>query len=77
MCQDKQAETNRIVLAEMSVEKLLSDWPQAVELFRHYDMTACIGCMIAPFCTLADAVAIYNIPQAQFFTELERITSEQ
>ncbi len=77
MCQDKQIEANITVSADMSVEDVMSEWSQTVDVFRRYNMVACISCMIAPFCAVGDAATIFNVPQSQFLIELEQVIGEQ
>ncbi|HID54039.1 MAG TPA: hypothetical protein EYP41_18630 [Anaerolineae bacterium] len=58
-----------ILLEELTVEEILSRWPQTVSVFNHYS-SSCIGCAIAPFCTIADAITAYGLPEAEFVTDL-------
>ncbi len=61
----------------LTVAEVLSRWPQAIPVFfRHHMM--CVGCAMAPFETLADVTAIYDLDLGRFFSELEQtIASEE
>ena len=45
---------------EMTVAEVLEAWPETVEVFQSMK-TACVGCVMAPFDTLADVARIYEI----------------
>lgn len=49
--------------------ELMSRWPQTIPVLLRYHM-GCVGCSMAPFDTLADAIRIYNLPQQRFISEL-------
>jgi hypothetical protein len=34
---------------------------------------ACVGCAVAPFYTVTDAAAIYDLPVVPFLTELQQL----
>lgn len=57
-------------LAQLTVAELLARWPQTIPVFLHHQM-ACVGCVMSPFETLADAAASYGIPLPQFIGELQ------
>jgi hypothetical protein len=52
-----------------SAQEVLQEWPQTAGAFQALG-TACLGCLLARFCTLGDVAATYRIP-AQ--TLVERI----
>jgi hybrid cluster-associated redox disulfide protein len=53
------------------VARLLARHPAAPRILLNHGMH-CMGCAIAPFETLADACAAYDIPVAQLLEELDR-----
>jgi hybrid cluster-associated redox disulfide protein len=59
-----------ILLEELTVEEILSRWPQTVSVFNHYS-SSCIGCAIAPFCTISDAITAYGLPEREFTADLQ------
>ena len=48
-------------LSEMTIEEILVRWPETAVIFQEYAM-ACVGCAVAPFCTVKDAAHDYDIP---------------
>ena len=48
---------------EMTVAEVLEAWPETVEVFQTLK-TACVGCVMAPFDTLADVARIYELDVA-------------
>lgn len=56
---------------EMTVDQVLETWPQTVAVFQAYK-TACVGCTMAPFDTLADVALIYKLNLADFLLSLEQ-----
>ena len=60
---------NPNLLSRLSVADLLNRYPQVISLFTHYRM-ACVGCEIAAFHTVGEAVAIYGIDPEIFTAEL-------
>jgi hybrid cluster-associated redox disulfide protein len=45
---------------EMTVAEVLETWPETVKVFQTLK-TACVGCVMAPFDTLADVARIYEL----------------
>ncbi|HFQ93838.1 MAG TPA: hydrid cluster protein-associated redox disulfide domain protein [Anaerolineae bacterium] len=62
--------SEEILLEELTVEEILSRWPQTARVFNHYS-SSCIGCAIAPFCTISDAVTAYGLPRREFVADLQ------
>ncbi len=54
----------------MIVADVLAQWPQTIPVFHKYQ-TACVGCDIAPFDTLADVARIYELDLEQFLHDLK------
>ena len=57
--------------ADLIVADVLAHWPQTIPVFLRRRM-ACVGCPIAPFETLAEVAAIYNLDLTCFLNELEQ-----
>ena len=51
-------------LREMLVADVLERWPATAEVFNAH-ATACVGCVLAPFCTVWDAAVNYHQPPEQ------------
>ncbi len=47
-------------LSKMSITDMLRQWPQTSKLFIKLNMV-CVGCEIAPFCSVTDAARDYNM----------------
>ncbi len=60
------------VMAEMTVEEIFNEWPETVSVFMRHRM-ACVGCDLAGFETLAEAVSIYNLDLAAFLDEIRQV----
>ncbi len=58
------------VTAEMTVEEILNKWPDTVPVFMRHRM-ACVGCDLAGFETLAEAMDIYGLDLDAFLDELQ------
>lgn len=56
-------------IAELTIESLLQQWPQTAEVFQQYQM-ACVGCVMAPFYSVIDAIAIYDVDEELFLKDL-------
>lgn len=54
-----------------TVTEVLRRWPQSARVFFEY-RTACVGCTMAPFDTLADVAASYGIDLDAFLEALYR-----
>lgn len=55
---------------DLTVSETLERWPQTAVVFLRHRM-ACVGCAIAPFETLTEVSAIYNINLEKFLQELQ------
>jgi hybrid cluster-associated redox disulfide protein len=63
-------ESDKKIASDMIVETVLSRWPQTVPVFLKYKM-GCVGCTMASYETLSNAVEIYKLPIKKFIHELE------
>jgi hybrid cluster-associated redox disulfide protein len=60
--------------ASWIVADLLATWPQATPIFLRHKMN-CVGCSMAAFETLGDALHIYGLPQEPFLAEVNAAIS--
>lgn len=56
---------------QMTVAEVLETWPETVEVFQSWK-TACVGCVMAPFDTLADVARIYELELAAIMAALHQ-----
>jgi hybrid cluster-associated redox disulfide protein len=64
-----------IRIGDLTIEALLQRWPQTAVVFHHHKM-ACVGCAVAPFYSVADAVRIYGLPLEPFLAELAEVINQ-
>ena len=62
-------------LRALTVAEVLGRWPQTIPVFLRHRM-ACVGCVMAPFETVAEVAFVYRLNLSSFLEELqERIQS--
>lgn len=61
-------------LPNMVIEDVLNRWPETAVVFQRYHL-ACVGCVMAPFYKISDAINIYKLPAEQFITDLLEVIS--
>jgi hybrid cluster-associated redox disulfide protein len=61
---------------DWSVAQLLSCWPQATRIFIKYRMN-CVGCSMAAFERLGDALAIYGVSANSFLDEFHMVIQDE
>ncbi len=54
----------------MIVEEIFNSWPQTVPVFLRHRM-GCVGCSMASFEPLSNALEIYRLDIESFIVELE------
>ncbi|MEX1233497.1 MAG: DUF1858 domain-containing protein [Roseovarius sp.] len=54
---------------DLSLADLMTLWPQTIQVFINHKML-CVGCLISPFHTVADACAEYLLDEETFLAEL-------
>jgi len=59
---------------EMTVAEVLESWPETVPVFQEYK-TACVGCAMAPFDTMADVAQIYQLDLSELMAALHQAIS--
>jgi hybrid cluster-associated redox disulfide protein len=57
--------------ADLSVAEVMERWPNTIKVFLKYQ-TACVGCEMAPFETIATAAENYNLPLCIFLADLQQ-----
>ena len=67
--------SDSIPIADMTVEEVLTRWPQTADVFNRHNM-ACVGCPVAPFYTVAEAAAVYQLSAEAFVSELEAVINK-
>ncbi len=60
----------RQITPNLMVADVLARWPEVIPVFIHHRL-ACVGCSMAPFETLGDAMRIYGLEAEPFLTQLE------
>ena len=54
---------------DLTLNELMKHWPATIQVFMKHKML-CVGCLINPFHTVADACAEYNLSEEDFVREL-------
>ena len=60
----------------MSITEILNRWPEVIPVFLKHKM-ACVGCSLADFMTLEDALDIYQLNEEQFIEEIKNTIQSQ
>lgn len=58
------------IFLQMTISEILDRWPEIIPIFINRRM-ACVGCSLADFMTLEDALDIYHINMEPFIEEIE------
>ena len=64
----------RITNPDLTLNDLMENWPETIPVFLRHKML-CVGCLINPFHTVADACAEYDLSEDDFIRELEEAVS--
>ena len=59
---------------DQPVEEIMARWPSTARVFIGRKM-ACVGCIMAPFQTLAAAARSYRIPEHELLGEIRKAAS--
>ena len=54
---------------DLPLADMMTLWPETVQVFVKHQML-CVGCLIAPFHTVMDACAEYDLDPDDFMSEL-------
>jgi hybrid cluster-associated redox disulfide protein len=60
---------------DMTVAQILELWPETVPVFQELN-TACVGCVMAPFDTMADVARIYNLDLSTIIETLNQAVAQ-
>ena len=58
------------ISVQMTISEILDRWPEIIPIFINRRM-ACVGCSLADFMTLEDALEIYHLNMESFIEEIE------
>lgn len=61
---------------QMSITEILDRWPEVIPVFLSHKM-ACVGCSLADFMTLEDALDIYHLDKEQFIEQFHNTVQPQ
>ena len=60
----------RLYDPDLPLEELMATWPETISVFQRHNMM-CVGCLVAPFDTVADACREYGLGIDSFYEELK------
>ncbi|MBK9055201.1 MAG: DUF1858 domain-containing protein [Chloroflexi bacterium] len=63
-------------LASMTISEILDQWPRTARVFYQHKM-ACVGCALAPFYSLEEAVGIYHLSLDELRYDLLAVIAEE
>lgn len=63
-----------ILRLDQPVEEIMGRWPATARVFIRRKM-ACVGCIMAPFQTLAAAARSYGIAESELLEEMREVAS--
>lgn len=63
------------ITVDWMMEEIMTQWPQTTPVFLKHHL-GCIGCCMAAFERLGDALAIYGLPPQIVLDELNRVALE-
>ena len=66
---EQESPVTKEQIANMIISELLEKWPETAVLFKKHNM-ACLGCVVAPFYSVDDAISIYGLARDPFLNEL-------
>ncbi|KPV54227.1 hypothetical protein SE17_05050 [Kouleothrix aurantiaca] len=61
----------RSIARDWTIERIFSEYPAAIPVLLAHRL-ACVGCSMARFCTLEDAMTIYRLPHEQLLEDLQQ-----
>lgn len=56
---------------DLTLDEVMKRWPQTIPVFLSHKML-CVGCLVNPFHTIADACTEYGLVEESFRCELEQ-----
>ena len=67
--------TNDTFQAQMTVEDVLTKWPETWIVFKS-EKTSCVGCFMQRFCSLQDVAETYQLPLQDLIVEMEKCVNQ-
>ncbi len=64
------------ISVDQPVAEILSRYPSAISVFREMGLAGCLGCVMAPYDSLSDAVGYYHLDLARILQALRDAASE-
>ena len=61
---------------ELMLSNVMRLWPQTIPVFLRHGML-CVGCVVNPFHTIADACLEYDLDEQEFLAELQSAVDDQ
>ena len=61
----------RSIARDWTIERVLAEHPTTVAVLLAHRL-ACVGCSMARFCTLEDAITIYRLRHEQLLEDLQQ-----
>ena len=56
----------------LTISAILEHWPEVIHVFLNHKMS-CVGCSLADFMTLEDALEIYKLEKEPFIEQLNTV----
>jgi hybrid cluster-associated redox disulfide protein len=60
----------------LTISAILERWPEVIPVFLNHKMS-CVGCTLADFMTLEDALEIYKLEKESFIEQLTHAIEDQ
>jgi hybrid cluster-associated redox disulfide protein len=60
----------------LTISAILARWPEVIPVFLNHKMS-CVGCTLADFMTLEDALEIYKLEKESFIEQLTQAIENQ
>ncbi len=58
------------ISTHLTISAILERWPEVIPIFINHKM-ACVGCSLADFMTLEDALEIYHLEKEPFIEQIK------
>lgn len=64
------------ISVDQPIAEILARYPSAISVFRRMGLAGCLGCVMAPYDSLSDAVGYYHLDLARILQALRDAASE-
>ena len=64
------------ISTHLTISAILERWPEVIPVFLDHKMS-CVGCSLADFMTLEDALEIYKLDKEPFIEQLTNVIEER